>query len=299
VKGISLGKYRKILVAVDGSASGMHALSESFKFAQDEKSWITVVSVIPPYLGDLDMTAVGNVMAAIRKPCEDALAEARRMADDARIMVRTACEEGEPHERIVDLADSGNFDLIVMGRKGQNRLERSLVGSVTARVIGYSGTDVLVVPNECRVGWKKILVATDGSKFSEAAAERAVSFAKAYGGELLIVSVVDVPAEFYGEAPDAWDNLVMKAKGYTKKVKQQADNSEVKAKTLVKEAETWQAIIQVATEEKADAIVMGSHGKTGLKRLLMGSVTEKVIGHAPCNVLVIPRNASLLQQRTE
>lgn len=294
-----MGKYRKILVAVDGSPSSMHALKESFKFTEDEKSWITVISVIPPYLGDLDMTAVGNIMAAMRKPCEDALAEARRMADDARIMVRTACEEGETHERIVELADAGDFDLIVMGRRGQNRLEQSPVGSVTARVIGYSEKDVLIVPKDCRVGWKKILVATDGSKFSEAAAERAVSFAKAYGGELVVVSVVDVPAEFYGEAPDAWDNLVMKAKGYTEKVKQQADGSGVKARTLVKESATWQAIIDVATDVRADAIVMGSHGKTGLKRLLMGSVTEKVIGHAPCNVLVIPRNASSLQQRPE
>ena len=294
-----MGKYRKILVAVDGSPSSMHALKESFRFAEDEKSWITVISVIPPYLGDLDMTAVGNIMAAIRKPCEDALAKARGMADDARIMVRTACEEGETHERIVELADAEDFDLIVMGRRGQNRLEQSLVGSVTARVIGYSEKDVLVVPKDCRVGWKKILVATDGSKFSEAAAGRAVSFAKAYGGELVVVSVVDVPAEFYGEAPDAWDNLVMKAKGYTEKIKQQADGSGVKARTFVKESGTWQAIIDVATEVRADAIVMGSHGKTGLKRLLMGSVTEKVIGHAPCNVLVIPRNASFLQQRPE
>ena len=277
----------------------MHALKESFKFAEDEKSWITVLSVIPPYLGDLDMTAVGNVMAAIRKPCEDALAKASRMADDARIMVRTACEEGDIHKRIVDLADDENFDLIVMGRRGHNRLEKALVGSVTARVIGYSHKDVLVVPKDASIGWKKIVVATDGSKFSEIAAERAVSLAKAYGGELVVVSVVDVPAEFYGEAPDAWDNLVIKAKGYTEKVKQLADGSGVKARTVVKESGTWQAIIDVATEVRADAIVMGSHGKTGLKRLLMGSVTEKVIGHAPCNVLVIPRNASFLQQRPE
>jgi nucleotide-binding universal stress UspA family protein len=187
----------------------------------------------------------------------------------------------------VDLADAENFDLIVMGRRGHNRLEKVLVGSVTARVIGYSHKDVLVVPNDADIGWKKILLATDGSKFSEEATERAIGFARAYGGSLLIVSVVDVPAEFYGEAPEAWDNLVTKAKGFVEKAKQHAEASGVKTEALVREAETWQAIINLADEQNADTIIMGSHGKTGLKRLLMGSVTEKVIGHSPCPVLVV------------
>jgi nucleotide-binding universal stress UspA family protein len=282
-----MGKYRKILVAIDGSLSSMHALGESFKLAENEKSWMTAVSVIPPYLGDLDTTAVGNVMTAIRRPYEEALTEARRMADEARVMLRTACEEGDPYERIVDLADAENFDLIVMGRRGHNRLEKALVGSVTARVIGYSRKDVLVVPKDASIGWKKILIATDGSKFSEAAAERAIGFAKAYGGELTIVSVVDVPAEFYGEAPEAWDNLVTQAKGFVDKTSQLAEASGVRAQAVVREAETWKAIVELAEKQQTDTIVMGSHGRTGLKRLLMGSVTEKVIGNAPCPVLVV------------
>ena len=265
----------------------MHALKESFKFAEAEKCWMTVASVIPPYLGDLDTTGVGNVMASMRKPCEEALAEAVRLAGEAKIMIRTACEEGEAHERIVDLSDSENYDLIVMGRKGQHRIERALVGSVTARVIGYSHTDVLVVPKDTTVGWKKILVATDGSKYSEAATEKAIDFAVSYGGELIILSVVNVPAEFYGESPEAWDNLVVKAQTYVDKAKQLADASGIKVQAFVREAETWQAIIDMASDKKAETIIMGSHGRTGLKRLLMGSVTEKVIGHAPCPVLVV------------
>jgi len=282
-----MGKYRKILIALDGSLSSIHALRESFKFADNEKSWMTAVSVIPPYLGDLDTTAVGDVMASLRKPCEEALAEAKRMADEAKVTLRTVCDEGETHERIVDLADVENFDLIIMGRRGRKRIEKALVGSVTARVIGYSHRDVLVVPKDKNIGWNRILLATDGSKFSNVATERAIDFAKSYGGILIIVSVVDVPAEYYGEAPEAWDNLVTKARGYVEKARQQAEASGVKAEAYVKEAETYQAIIGLAEEKKADTVIMGSHGRTGLKRLLMGSVTEKVIGHSPCPVLVV------------
>ncbi|NJD56936.1 MAG: universal stress protein, partial [Nitrospirae bacterium] len=273
-----MGKYRKILVAVDGSLPSMHALRQSFALAVNEKCWMTAVSVIPPYLGDLETTGVGNVMASLRKPCEDALTEAARLAAETRIMMRTVCEEGEAHERIVDLSDSENFDLIVTGRRGHGSLERALVGSVAARVIGYAHKDVLVVPMNAEVGWDKILLATDGSKFSETAAEKAIDFARSYGGELLITSVVDVPAEFYGDAPDVWDKLVDKAKTFVAAAKEKAESAGVRARTFVKEGETWRMIIDLAAEQKVRTIVLGAHGKTGLKRLLMGSVTEKVIG---------------------
>ena len=61
----------------------------------------------------------------------------------------------------------------------------------------------------------------------------------------------------------------------------------MKAETFVGEAEADEAIVNLAKEQKASVIVVGSHGRTGLKRLLMGSVTENVIGHAPCPVLVV------------
>ncbi|MDA8215884.1 MAG: universal stress protein [Nitrospiraceae bacterium] len=276
-----------MLVAIDGSESSMHALKESFKLARNEKSWITVVSVVPEYKGDLDLVAVGNVMASMRKPCEDALHKAEELAKAEGALIKTVCEEGEPHERIIDLAEAENCELIVMGRRGLSRLERALVGSVTARVIGHSHIDVLVVPSTTEIGWKKILLATDGSKYSKAAAERVIDFAGEYGGELRVVSVVDVPAEFYGEAPDAVEDLIKKAKGYVEDVKRQAEASGIKTETFVREGEAYKAILDLAKEQNANAIVMGSHGRTGLKRLLMGSVTEKVIGYASCPVLVV------------
>ncbi len=275
-----------MLVAIDGSVTSMHALKESFKLAADEKSWITVVSVVPPYEGDLDMVGIGNVQQAIRYPCENALAEAAGAAKSARVLVKTVCEEGEPHERIIDLAEAENCDLIVMGRRGMRSAERVFVGSVTARVIGYSQRDVLVVPLNAEVGWKNILLATDGSRFSRIAGEKAVSFAQAYGGTLTAVSVVDVPPEFYGEAPQAVEDLIGKARGYTEVAAAQAEAAGVAVHTVVREGESHRLIVALAHEMKASVIVMGSHGRTGLRRLLMGSVTEKVIAHAGCPIFV-------------
>lgn len=282
-----MGKYKKILVAIDGSDSSRNALLQAFRFAVDEKCWITVTSVVPPYDGEIEILGVKDIRAALRKPCEDALGEAQRLAERERVLIKTVCEEGEMHERIVDLADAENCDLIIMGRRGLRPIERMLVGRVTARVIGHSQRDVLVVPNETKVGWKTIVLATDGSKYSVAATERAIAFAKSYGGELKVISVVDVPSEFYAEAPAAVEDLVRKAKGFVADVKRQAEEAGVKAETFVGEAEAFEAINNLAREQKADMIVIGSHGRTGLRRLLMGSVAEKVIGYATCPVLVV------------
>ena len=281
-----MGRYKKILAAIDGSGSSMHALRESFKFACSEKCWITVTSVVPPYVGDLDMVGVGDVIGAMRRPSEVALQEAEKMAKEEGVLIKTVAEEGELFERISDLAAAENCDLIVMGRRGLHRLERTLVGSVTARVIGYSQRDVLVVPRDTAVGFKRVLVATDGSKFCRTAVDRAIDFSRSYGGEISVVSVVDVPAEFYAEAPQVVDDMIHKARGYVEQVKSQAESSGVTAETFVREGEAYQAITDLAKARDVNTIVMGSHGRSGLRRLLMGSVAEKVIGYAPCPVLI-------------
>jgi nucleotide-binding universal stress UspA family protein len=283
-----MGKYRKLLVAIDGSEISMHALRESFKLARAEKSWITVLSVIPRYEGDLGAVWIDNIRESMKKPCAMALSEAEKMAKEEGVVIRTVCEEGEIFERIVDFADAENCDLIVMGRKGTGRLERTLIGSVTSRVIGHSHRDVLVFPEGSEFGWKKFLLATDGSKYSDAATNRAIDFAKSYGGTLSVVSVVDIPPEFYSQIKglEAAQELIRKAQEFVNTVKKKAEEQDVKAEILVKEGEAAKIITDLAVEQKSDVVIIGSHGRTGLRRLLMGSTAERVIGNAACPVLI-------------
>lgn len=282
-----MGRYRKLLVAVDGSETSMHALKESFKLANSEQCWITVVSVIPPYEGDLDLTVIKDIRASLRKPCETALAEAQKIADKERAMIKTVCEEGEVYKKILEVADYENVNIIIMGNRGLSRIDKILIGSTTARVIGHSNRDILIVPHGTSTEWKNILLATDGSIYSKAAAIKAIDFAKSYGGHLNAISVVDVPPEFYAEAPNAADDLIKKSKGYVADIKQIAVSENVPASTFVGEGEAYELITKLARKNKSDIIIMGSHGRTGLKRLLIGSVAEKVIGYAPCPVLIV------------
>ncbi|HSB30028.1 MAG TPA: universal stress protein [Candidatus Sulfobium mesophilum] len=282
-----MGKYKKILVAFDGSVSGTNALLQSFRLATEEKSWITVATVVPAYEGDLNLIAVGDIHQALRRPGEEILSRANALAKKEGALIKTVLEEGEAYDRLVDLAEGENCGVIVMGRRGSSSTERSHIGSVTARVIGHSQRDVFVVPEGTNIGWKKILIATDGSRYSSFATDRAIDFAKSYGGSLTAVSIVDVPSEFYAEAPAAVDKLIESAKGFVAAAKEKAEANDVMASGFVGEGEAFEIITKLAQKEGIDVIIMGSHGKTGLKRLLMGSVAEKVIGHAPCPVLVV------------
>jgi nucleotide-binding universal stress UspA family protein len=282
-----MGRYRKVLVAFDGSESSKNALRQAIKLARAEKSWIKLVAVVPSYEGDIDLTGVRDVAEAIEGPARKYLAEAVDIAQAEGAAVITNIEQGEAYERIVDVASAENCDIIVMGRRGRGRLNKAFMGSVTARVIGHSDRDVLVIARDSSLGWNKILLPTDGSKWSEAAAGHAIDFAKSYGGELKAVSVVDVTEEFSVQAPDIVEKLVQNCKAVLEVVRKKAEAAGVKVETFIREGESHEVITGLATEVGADIIVMGSHGRTGLKRLLMGSVTEKVIGHATCPVLVV------------
>ena len=135
--------------------------------------------------------------------------------------------------------------------------------------------------------YKNIVLAYDGSKFSNKALQEAISLAKSSGGSLLILSVVDITDEFESEAPGLTDKMTKKLLKLAQKALAKAVAAKVKAKVEVHVGDAYEMIVDIAKKKKADVIVMGSHGRTGLTRLLMGSVTSRVIGHAPCSVLVV------------
>ncbi|MBU0664356.1 MAG: universal stress protein [Proteobacteria bacterium] len=281
-----MAKYRKILVAYDGSPSAKNALSLAGKLARDDKSWIKVLAVVPRYEGDLDLIGVSNIQETIAGPGERLLEEARQIADSEDLHILTNLQQGEPYEQIVHVADDENCDLIIMGRRGINNLDRELMGSVTARVIGHTSRDVLVIPEENTLDWGNIMLATDGSVSCDNALARSLEIAQERGSKLAAVSVVYTNDEFYALGQTVVQSMYQEADKVLAKVKSWAGDLGVQAELFVRDGEPHQAIVNLATERATDLIVIGSHGRKGLTRLLMGSVTERVIGYANCPVLV-------------
>ncbi len=231
---------------------------------------------------------LSGIQKMLKEPCETALTKAAELGRAAGAEIIGICAMGLPHQRLVDLSDSEGCDLIVMGAKGMLSLEKALMGDTTAKVIGYSVKDVLVVPEKATLGFNKILVSTDGSEFSRRATARAMDFAEAYGAGVDVVSVVEVPTEIYSIAPQVVEEKVQQAEEFVAGIKKQAEARGLKAAGFVRDSESaYSVIIDLANQEKVGLIAVGSHGRTGLKRFLMGSTAERVIAQAPCPVLVV------------
>jgi len=285
---MTMERYRKILVAVDGSESAKNAFRQACRIVHHDKSWITAITVIPPYQDQFQTLSIREkVSRALKDEGDRILADIQDIAKEEDVYVKFRLEEGSPVDCILDIAEENFFDLVVTGRRGLSRTAEALMGTVTGRIIGHSTCDVLVVPRDTTVNWGTLLVPTDGSRFSAGSTAKAIGLAKVYGARMKIISIVDVTDEFQAQAPDAVESLVNQARQQVDAVSKKAAESGVHTDSFVREGESYKVITSMAKKQAADMIIMGSHGRTGVKRLFMGSVTEKVIGHAPCPVLVV------------
>ena len=150
-----------------------------------------------------------------------------------------------------------------------------LMGSVTAKVIGHAPCKVLVVPKAARIEYRRILVATDGSEHSNAAVSEAIGIAKRCGSSILALSAVRSESE------------LEEARANVNKALEMAQKEGLPAEALTPLGRPYEVIVETAGGRGVDLIVMGSYGKTGLKKFFMGSSTEKVIGLVDCAVLAV------------
>jgi universal stress protein A len=145
--------------------------------------------------------------------------------------------------------------------------------------------------------FRKVLCSVDFSDHSREAMRRAADLVVATGGSLTLLHVVHVPLPAYADGgtmlpssgPVLTQELGAAAEASLAEWKQRAEEMGVKAvSTQVVAGVPWQMIVEALEADRGyDLVVMGTHGRTGLSRLLLGSVAENVVRHAPCAVLVV------------
>jgi nucleotide-binding universal stress UspA family protein len=262
-------RWDKLLVCTDGSAEGQNAVAVTLELARACGSQVHVVQVlevVPEYQAAAEvqknMEAIQDAAAKLEVPIHPVVPQSQ-----------------VPPAAIVSETEKIRPDLVIMGRRGKTALARLLMGSVTARVIGLSPVNVLVVPQGAAVGFQRLLVAADGSPYSEAAWKLALAMAKQAKSQLIGVSV----------APKKGD--VIAAKAVIQKMLTAAKQAGMPLKAVKGVSPQGIApaagIVQQAIKNEVDLIIMGSYGRTGLQKVFMGSTAEKVIGSAPCPVLVV------------
>jgi nucleotide-binding universal stress UspA family protein len=282
----SPASLKKLLVCTDGSPESQGAIKAALDLARSAGSKVYLLEVmsfipgyelqspdlLPPPPINLEVQAAQE--AAVRERLEGWQAEAAKQGVDLEPRLRTS---SSAYEGILEEAEELGPDWIIMGRHGFTGLARLLMGSVTARVIGHSPVNVLVVPQEATLSFRRLLMASDDSPFSTAAFGEALSIAQRMGSTLIAVSVA------------AGDGEIKTAMEVTAKLEAAAATQGLALETMVLRGKPDEAIVKAAQAKEVDLIVLGSHGRTGLRRLLMGSVAERVIGQAKCPVLVVKK----------
>jgi nucleotide-binding universal stress UspA family protein len=203
----------------------------------------------------------------------------------------------EPVQAILDAADRHGVDLIVMSTHGRSEVGRMLFGSVADLVLRRASIPVLVVPSIVEQAWAgnralSLLVPLDGSALAEEAIVPAERLAAAFGSPLTLLRVVDPPTHpIYGpdQAYVPFDEAaeVARAQRYLEQraTTLRADGGQVETRVVL--GEPARKIAETAGEQKVGLIVMATHGRGQLRRLVLGSIALSVLRQTTAPLLVV------------
>jgi nucleotide-binding universal stress UspA family protein len=294
-----MAAYENIVCATDLSAPSDEALRQAFTLSEASGARLAVVlaatyayglgggAPIPPLAQLLDPEQFKrHTSAAIREQMARI-----HPGGEAEVVVRI--EERSDTAAIVQFAESRKAGLIVVGSKGATGLRRMALGSVAESVVRHAHCPVLVARPSPSNG--QVLVATDLSEASLLAISAAYAVAQRRQGKLTVLHCMDFPPNMlalgFGPLvpadPEDPHSRVALAKQAEAHLRDLLASLCVVADIRVDPGRALAAIPDVAEQLPAELVVVGSHGKTGFKRMLLGSVAESVVRHAPCSVLVV------------
>lgn len=298
---------KRILCPIDFSEATEFALTPATSLATEFNAELVLAHVLDypyPHVGPVVQGFdIENYYGAME---EKALAQMESLVDeDARrfASVRAVVRRGSVFREIVSIAEEEEPDLLVLPTHARTGLDHMLWGSVAEKVVRMAPCPVMTVSprleRPAAFGGKRVLFAADFSKHSESALASAVSFARHYGAELLMVHAVTVwdydpanpdwrfpplPSEQLGRIETQGRERLDETAGEVP--------DELKVRTmLVRGFDPGLEIVRTAEEEGADLIVAATHGRTGMSHLVIGSTAEKIVRYAKCPVLTVKSEA--------
>jgi nucleotide-binding universal stress UspA family protein len=267
----------RIMLATDGSRYSRSAEAIAAWLAQESDASLTAFQAVLGATGYPLMVA-GHEHAAV-KDARDYMEDLCGRLKERDVSCTAIVEPvGEPFRAIVDRAAEAGTQLIVMGRRDRQDLARLMMGDSTAKVIGHAPCPVLIAPRGATVPWHGLVVATDGSEFGDRAVASAGWLARQLRISMRVLAVVT------GREGDPDTG---KARQIVDRAKSTLAGLDTLADCVVERGRPDQVIVSFANRHGADLIVVGSHGRTGLERLLVGSVSERVVGEFDGAVLVV------------
>lgn len=299
--------YTDILIPTDGSDHVESAIRYGLNLARRYDSTVHALHVVDssPIERKLELTALETDLETLPDTWYDAGDTATQkiatQASEWGLSAVTEVRRGIPAREIAPYIADAGIDLVCMGTRGHTGLDRFLLGSVTAKVVRTVDVPVLCVKpkpteetsgSEPREDFENILVPTDGSKQAQEAVKHALDLARAYDSTLHTLHIVDRGA--YASRPGwTWDELKQaleqNGKNILEDVQSQAAADRVSVVTEIQHGVPHQAILDYCDQHAIDLVAMGTHGRSGPSRWLMGSVSGRVLRSAETPVLTIRR----------
>ena len=295
--------YKRILVALDGSQLSEGILPYARFFAETLKVPVELLRVIGPEaltpLSDAQHARYDDVMTAERKTAEVYLKGVAASFPDPSAVDGTV-EIGKPETIIGDRAEAHADTLIAMATHGRSGVGRWLLGSVADKVLHATASHLLLVrTTEKSEGseaapFKAVVVSLDGSGLAEMVMPHVAELAKKVDLEVILLRVCALPIpvytaqEYMPDLGELWDQMKKEAKEYLEeKVRQLQQQGLRRVSSMAVEGEAAEKIISLARKKSPSLVAMCTHGRTGIDRWVLGSVTERVVRHLSEPVLVI------------
>jgi nucleotide-binding universal stress UspA family protein len=289
---------RRILVPLDGSATAETVLPQAIAMARAGGDELLLLRLVTPNEASQSPFWKATMPAYLRSEWEEAAlgradVELRAVAERVRAAGLRATSEvrgaDDAAEGIIARADEdGTIGLVAMATHGRSGPGRWVFGSVAAKVLQAVATPLLLVrvrgdsPAAMPVSYRELLVPLDGSEFAEQALAHARLVAGSTGAALTLLSVV-------GSAEDDAEAEIERATAaaYLERAAGPLRRDGLTVRTLVAAGAPAERILERAAEGRADLIVMATHGRSGWRRLWLGSVANKVVERAETPVLLV------------
>lgn len=291
-------EMRTILAAVDLEAGSNVIVQRAARLAAEHGAKLVVLHVVdgealaeaapPPDLSESDLA---GQLERLGKREIAKLLEATKDAPDAAVEIRF----GAPHDVITGLAQERSADLVVIGPGKRQTLSERVLGSTADRVVRASPVPVLIVRGAADRPYRRVAAAIDFSPPSRAAAMEAAKLAP--GARLELVHAVSIPLTFEQAMLRAGTSLAdIERYRTSKRQRAEAELSAfakeatrtARAELRLLDGEPGQVLVRLATDRNVDLLALGPNGRGAVLRALLGSVTQRVLREADCDLLIAP-----------
>lgn len=281
--------YDDILLPVDDATSATAVLHHAATLANRTGATVRLLNVADT-ARDSVTVAGQDVVDALEREGEQVVDEAAKTLETLGVEYATDVVQGSPAETIVDYATRYEYDLVAMATRGRDGLSRYLLGSVTEKVIRLSSVPVLTLDGEAgrlTFPYERVLVATDGSRQAVNAVDHALALAGTLDATVHALSVVDDT----GIGPDVRAVLTEEVAERTAREAVEtvvnAAPTGVDVVTGIEHGQPAERIVEYVDANDLHAVVLGTTGRRGVDRVLLGSVAEQTARASPVPVVTV------------